>query len=80
VTPWLGSVEILLENTGVVSGEFGMVEAMRERKALMSEWLKGSDARIQSFARRCIHHLDNRIATEQRDAEMRKEHRKRDYE
>src|SRR5581483_6882244 len=27
----LSSVEILLENTGVVSGEFGMVEAMRER-------------------------------------------------
>jgi ppGpp synthetase/RelA/SpoT-type nucleotidyltranferase len=76
----LSSVEILLENTGVVSGEFGMVEAMRERKALMAEWLKDSDVRIQSFAKRCIHHLDNRIATEQREAEMRKEQRKRDYE
>ncbi|RXG85688.1 hypothetical protein [Bradyrhizobium zhanjiangense] len=32
----LTSVEILLENTGVVTGEFGMVEAMRERKALMA--------------------------------------------
>src|ERR1700730_4695943 len=35
----LGRVEILLENTGVVSGEFGMVEALRERKALMTGWL-----------------------------------------
>jgi ppGpp synthetase/RelA/SpoT-type nucleotidyltranferase len=76
----LGSVEILLENTGVVSGEFGMVEAMRERKALMTEWLNDDDSRIQSFAKRCIHHLDNRIATEQRGAEMRKEQRRRDYE
>ena len=65
----LGSVEILLENTGVVSGEFGMVEAMRERKALMVEWLNDDDSQIQTFARRCIRHLDNRIATEQRGAE-----------
>jgi hypothetical protein len=76
----LGSVEILLENTGVVSGEFGMVDAMRERKALMLEWMKDDNARIQSFASRCVRRLDNRIATEQRDAEMRKEQRKRDYE
>jgi hypothetical protein len=76
----IGSVEILLENTGVVSGEFGMVEAMRERKALMTEWLRDDDPRIQSFAKRRIRHLDNRIATEQRDAEMRREQRKRDYE
>src|SRR5208283_3946900 len=32
----LGRVEILLENTGVVSGEFGMVEALSERKALIA--------------------------------------------
>jgi len=76
----LGLVEILLENTGVVSGEFGMVEAMRERKALMAEWLKEDNDRIQAFAKRCIRHLDNRIATEQRDAEMRKERRKREFE
>ncbi len=76
----LSSVEILLENTGVVSGEFGMVEAMRERKALMTEWLKDDDAGIKSFARSCIRRLDNRIATEQREAEMRKEQRKRDYD
>jgi hypothetical protein len=46
----------------------------------MAEWLKDIDARIQSFARRCIHHLGNRIATERREAEMRNEQRKRDYE
>jgi hypothetical protein len=42
--------------------------------------VNGEDPRIQSFAKRRIRHLDNRIATEQRDAEMRKEQRKRDYE
>jgi hypothetical protein len=75
----LSSVEMLLENTGVVSGEFGMVEAMRERKALMAEWLTDNDQRIQVFATRSIRRLDNRIAGEQRGAEMRKEQRKRDY-
>ena len=76
----LGLVEILLENTGGVSGEFGMVEAMRERKALITEWLKDDNTPIQAFAERCIRHLDNRIAIEQREAEIDKERRKRDYE
>lgn len=76
----LGRVEILLENTGVVSGEFGMVEALRERKALMTGWLDDRNALVKGFAERACRHLDNRIATEQRSAEMRKEQRKRDYE
>jgi len=76
----LGRVEILLENTGVVSGEFGMVEALRERKALMTTWHADPSVQVKAFAERAIRHLDNRIATEQRSAEMRKEQRKRDYE
>jgi ppGpp synthetase/RelA/SpoT-type nucleotidyltranferase len=76
----LSRVEILLENTGVVSGEFGMVEALRERKAMMTGWLEDRDALVKGFAERAIRHLDNRIAMEQRSAEMQKEQRKRDYE
>jgi ppGpp synthetase/RelA/SpoT-type nucleotidyltranferase len=76
----LSRVEILLENTGVVSGEFGMVEALRERKAMMTGWLEDRNALVKGFAERAIRHLDNRIAMEQRSAEMQKEQRRRDYE
>jgi ppGpp synthetase/RelA/SpoT-type nucleotidyltranferase len=76
----LSTVTILLENTGVVSGEYGMFDAMRERKVLMKEWLKDNDPKVRGFADRTIKQLDNRIAMERRDADMRKEKRKRDYE
>jgi hypothetical protein len=75
----LDRVEILLENTGSVQGEFGMVEVLRERKALMVGWLDDRNALVKGFAERAIRRLDNRIAMEQRSAEMRKEQRKRDY-
>src|SRR5262249_40868723 len=61
----LSRVEILLENTGIVSGEFGMVEALRERKTLMTGWLDDRSAVVNGFAERAIRHLDNRIAMEQ---------------
>jgi len=76
----LGRVTMLVENTGGVCGEYGMVEAMRERKALVKEWLKDEDPKVKGFAERTIRHLDNRIATETREADMRKEKRKRDTE
>jgi hypothetical protein len=76
----LESIKILLENTGGVWGEFGIADAMRDRKALMAEWLEETDVRIRAVATQCSRHLDNRIATEQRSAEMGKEQRKRDHE
>ncbi len=76
----LGRVTMLVENTGGVWGKTGMVGALRERKALVDAWLKNADPKVTSFAERTIRHLDNRIATEARDADMRKEKRKRDTE
>ena len=76
----LGRVSVLVENTGGVWGEYGMVDALRERKALIKEWLTSENPRVKGFAERTIRHLDNRIATETRDANMRKERRKRDSE
>lgn len=75
----LGLVEILLENTGVVGGEYGMADAMRERKTLMKDWLNDDDPKVRGFAERAIKHLDNRIATETQNADSRRERRKRDY-
>lgn len=76
----LDRIESVLSKTGVVSGEFGLVEALRECKALLTAWLDDESARVKEFAQRAIRRLENRIATEQRTAEMRKERRKRDYE
>ena len=76
----LGRVSMLVENTGGVWGEYGMVDALRERKALIKEWLTSKDPKVKGFAEQTIRHLDNRIATETRDANMRKEKRKRDTE
>jgi ppGpp synthetase/RelA/SpoT-type nucleotidyltranferase len=74
----LGRVTMLVENTGGVWGEYGMADALCERKALLNEWIKDEDPKVKGFAERTIRHLDNRIATETRDADMRKEKRKRD--
>jgi ppGpp synthetase/RelA/SpoT-type nucleotidyltranferase len=76
----LGRVTFLVENTGGVWGEYGMVGALRERKVLVAEWLNSADPKVRGFAERTIRHFDNRIATETRDADMRKERRKRDTE
>jgi hypothetical protein len=76
----LGQVAILVENIGGVWGEYGIVGALRERKAFLQEWLKDDDPKVTSFAGRTIRHHDNRIATETREADMRTERRKRDTE
>jgi ppGpp synthetase/RelA/SpoT-type nucleotidyltranferase len=73
-------LEIILENTGVVSGAFGFVEAMRERKARMQPWLEDARAPVKAFGEYCVRRLDNRVASEQRTAEMRQEMRKRDFD
>ncbi len=78
--PRLEKVEICLENTGVVSGQFGFVEAFRAKKAEIVAWQGDYNAKVKAFAERFIAKLDRRIAFEQRSAEERSELRKRDYD
>lgn len=78
--PRLAQVDISLQNTGVVGGEFGFVEAFREKKAVMASWLDDPMPRVKGFAAEYIRRLDQRIASEQRSAEQMKEQRKRDFE
>lgn len=77
--PRLARVEICLKNTGIVGGEFGMVDALRKKEELMP-WLEDSRARIRAFAAEYIRHLDGSIAAEQRRAQQEHELRKRDFE
>lgn len=76
----LSKIDICLSNTGVVMGQFGFVEAYRAKIAEMSSWLTDTRPKVKNFAQRYIRSMEQRIASEQRSAEMSKEMRKRDYE
>jgi ppGpp synthetase/RelA/SpoT-type nucleotidyltranferase len=75
----LSDVEIVLQNTGVVSGEFGMVQAYQSKKQEMAGWLDDPDAKVRAFAESYLRLLDRQIAAEQRRSEESIEMRKRMY-
>jgi ppGpp synthetase/RelA/SpoT-type nucleotidyltranferase len=76
----LVEVEISLQATGAVSGEFGMVQALRKKKEEVISWLDDARPPIKAFAAEYIRKLDGRIASEQRSAEQERELRKRNFE
>jgi hypothetical protein len=65
----LSGVSISFDSTGVVWGEFGFVEAMRQKKAAIEPWLSDPRPEVRAFAGKHIRELDLRIAEEQRRAE-----------
>jgi hypothetical protein len=77
--PILGSIEIGLDATGVVSGEFGMVEAYKRKKEELQPWLTDARPRVRAFAQSHDKTLDRMIAAEQRRSEDDLEARKRQY-
>jgi hypothetical protein len=78
--PLLGSVEIILQSTGVVAGAFGFVEAYIRKKQEVADWLADADAHVRAFAESYARLLDRRIAAEQRRGEEDIEMRKRMYD
>jgi ppGpp synthetase/RelA/SpoT-type nucleotidyltranferase len=78
--PRLTRLDICLSNTGVVSGEFGMVAAYRRKKEEIALWLEDSRPKVREFAAAYVRRMEQEIASEHRSAEMRKELRMRDYE
>jgi hypothetical protein len=75
----LTGVTISFDNTGTVSGEFGMVDAIRRKQAAMKPWLADQRSEVRSFAQTYIRQADLRIADEQRRAETRKALRELEY-
>jgi hypothetical protein len=53
----------------MVSGEFGMAEAYKVRRAAVAQWLEDSDEKVPRFAKTQVATLDRMIAAEQRRAE-----------
>lgn len=76
----MSEVRYAIDNTGVVTGEFGFAEAWRARKESLKEWLADERPAVKAFAERHITELDRMIAAEQRRAESEKEMRNRSYE
>ena len=68
-----------LDSTGVVSGEFGMVEAYQCKKEELRSWLSDPRSKVQAFAETHIRTLEGIIASEQRRAETDHELRRRDW-
>lgn len=68
-----------LDATGVVSGEFGFVDAYQAKRLAMTGWLNDTRVSVKVFAKRQTKSLDRAIAAEQRRAEDDAEQRKRDW-
>jgi hypothetical protein len=78
--PRLIKAEISLQMTGVVSGEFGFVEAYTAKKSAIASWLDDGRPRVREFAKQYMKKLDRMAAAEQRRAEQRSELRRREFE
>jgi hypothetical protein len=72
-------IEIILQSTGVVAGQFGFVEAYQRKKDEVSSWLTDERQKVRTFAERYIRTLDRSIAAEQRRSEADYELRRRDW-
>lgn len=57
-SPLLTEVEIALQSTGVVSGEYGMAEAYERKRLEVLDWLQDPDDRIRTFAVKYISELE----------------------
>jgi len=79
-----GTIIVELERslfaTGVVSGEFGIADAYRRKKAEITPWLEDERPRVRAFAEKAIGSLDVNIAAEQRRAEQQREMRRREFD
>jgi hypothetical protein len=68
-SPLIGEVEIALQSTGVVSGEYGMAEAYDRKGTEVLDWLQDPNERIRSFAAKYVADLKAMRDSERRRAD-----------
>ncbi len=71
---------IILSQTGVVTGEYGFVEAYNRKKKEIQNWKKDKNKAIQSFIKEYEDYLTKQIAYEQKRADEDIELRKRSFD
>ncbi|GJL66201.1 MAG: hypothetical protein NPIRA05_11720 [Nitrospirales bacterium] len=76
----MNAVRVSIDNTGVVSGAFGLVKAWRAKKESLTEWLADDRLAVKEFAEKHIADLDLMIVAEQRCKEAEIEMRNRSYD
>lgn len=73
-------VEIVVDSSGVLTGEYGSVEAQEVRKALVADWATDENEAVRRFAESFIKMAENQLAMERRRADRSIAMRKIDYE
>ena len=73
-------VDIVIDSSGVLVGEYGSVEAQEARKALVTGWDTDDREAVRAFAARFIKSADNQLAMERRRADRLVALRKIEYE
>ena len=64
------SIQSLIEDTGVISGEFGFGQAFLGKAEMLEPWLQDDSDRVKRFAKSLIDGLKNRAASENRWSEQ----------
>ena len=77
--PLLKAVSVGLNGTGVVTGEFGMADALKARRAASAPWREDPDEKIRRFADMQVKQLERMIAAEHKRAQEDLERRKREW-
>lgn len=67
-TAW-GEVAAAIESTGVVSGEYGMLEAYQAKREQIAPWKDDKNPRVQAFAAWLTDSLDQMIISERQRAD-----------
>ena len=65
----LNEVSIILQSTGVVSGEYGFVEAYKNKIDEIAPWLEDRDSKVKHFAEEYVESLEKQIEYEQKRAD-----------
>jgi hypothetical protein len=73
-------VELILQSTGVVSGQFGFAEAYLRKKIEIEPWLSDESQKVRAFASDYELSLDRQIAADRRRGEQDIALRKLDYD
>lgn len=65
----LGEAAACIQSTGVVSGEYGLVDAFEKRLSEMVAWQNDDDPKVRSFAQKLTESLDGLIESEKQRVE-----------
>ena len=75
----LNEINVILESTGVVHGEYGFMHAYKLKQEEIRPWLSDDDERVRAFAQRYITRLDAQIDWAKKQADEEIELRKFKY-